>query len=131
MTLTERIKDVAAPLGHSFASIEREANFGRGTIRKWDTNVPSADKLLKVATILNTSMDYLMSGKFATCQVLSSEDEEIIELFHRLPLEKREYFKGKIEGYLEGIASSVAAEPLQNSGAPKKSYPSNGTEGIA
>lgn len=131
MTLTDRIKDLAVPLGYSFASIEREAELGRGTIRKWDNNTPSADKLLKVAAILNTSMDYLMSGKFATCQVLSSEEQELLSLFRQLPEPKREYFKGKIEGYLEGCEHSVAAESSQHEDMSKKSYPSSGTEGIA
>ena len=63
MTLTERIKLVCAPLNHTFASIERELEFGQGTIRKWDTSIPSADKLLKVAQLLNTTTDWLLTGK--------------------------------------------------------------------
>lgn len=63
MTLTERIKLICAPLNHTFASIERELEFGQGTIRKWDTNIPSADKLLKVAQLLNTTTDWLLTGE--------------------------------------------------------------------
>jgi len=63
MTLTERIKLVCTPLNHTFASIERELKFGQGTIRKWDNSIPSADKLLKVAQLLNTSTDWLLTGK--------------------------------------------------------------------
>ena len=63
MTLTERIKLLSAPLNHTFASIERKLEFGQGTIRKWDTNIPSADKLLKVAQLLDTTTDWLLTGK--------------------------------------------------------------------
>lgn len=63
MTLTDRIRQLAEQNNMTFASIERELNFGRGTIRKWDINCPSADKLLKVANLLHTTVDYLLTGK--------------------------------------------------------------------
>ena len=63
MTLTDRIHQLAEQNNMTFASIERELNFGRGTIRKWDINCPSADKLLKVANLLHTTVDYLLTGK--------------------------------------------------------------------
>ena len=61
LLLTERIKMLAEPLHMTFASIERDIGIGRGTIRKWDMNCPAADKLLKVANLLGTTMDYLIA----------------------------------------------------------------------
>ncbi|MDE6492390.1 MAG: helix-turn-helix domain-containing protein [Lactobacillus sp.] len=119
MLLTERIKTLAEPLHMTFASIEREVGIGRGTIRKWDVNCPAADKLLKVANLLNTTMDYLMTGQTntSTISISLSEDMEWLNLIHRLPEKKQIEFKAKMEGYLECYEESVAAdEPYKKTG---------------
>ncbi len=119
MLLTERIKMLAEPLHMTFASIEREIGIGRGTIRKWDTNCPAADKLLKVANLLNTTMDYLMTGhtNSNTISMPLPADIEWLNLIHRLPEKKQIEFKSKMEGYLECYEESVAAdEPLKKTG---------------
>ena len=116
LLLTERIKSLAEPQGMTFASIERDIGIGRGTIRKWDTNCPAADKLLKVANLLNTTMDYLMTGK-ETSQNSFHEENEWLNLIYRLPEKKRNEFKLRIEGYLECYEESVEAdEPLKKTG---------------
>lgn len=130
MLLTERIKFLAKPLGMTFASIERDIDIGRGTIRKWDTNCPSADKLLKVANLLNTTTDFLLTGNnhdrhsdyplegtHTNSNTLSSADTEWLDLIHRLPEKKQIEFKAKIEGYLECYEESVTAdESLKKTG---------------
>ena len=63
MSLLNRIKQLCEQNSHSLASLEREAGIGQGTIRRWDNNVPSVEKLLAVANVLNTSVDYLLTGK--------------------------------------------------------------------
>lgn len=109
MLLTERIKGLAEPLNLTFASIERDAGLGRGTIRKWDTNCPSADKLLKVANLLHTTVDFLLTGKNVQT-VLSSEDAEWLSLIHSLPSDVRLEMKGEMKGYLKFMEKSVAAD---------------------
>lgn len=119
LLLTERIKLLAEPLHMTFASIERDIGIGRGTIRKWDTNCPAADKLLKVANLLNTTMDFLMTGQSndIPLTIISREDNEWLSLIHRLPEKKRDNFKERIEGYLECYEESVAAdEALKKTG---------------
>lgn len=125
MTLTERIKKLADLNSMTFASLEREAQIGRGTIRKWDTNCPSADKLQRIAEILNCSIDYLVSGKYATSSVnteesisISTSDTEWLDLIHKLPLEKQLELKGYVKRMIE--ESSVAAdEPIKKTGTDK------------
>lgn len=129
MLLTERIKSLAEQLNMTFASIERDTGLGRGTIRKWDTNCPSADKLLKVANLLNVSVDFLLTGR-GTHSSLSKEDEEWLRLIHSLPTDVRMEIKGEMKGYLKCMGKSVAVDNSKtgtdNLG---KSSPSNGTEG--
>jgi transcriptional regulator with XRE-family HTH domain len=78
MPITERIKEKASAIGHTFASIERELNFANGSIRKWDNSVPSSDKLLKVAHILGVTTDWLLTGEetIASSQQLTHPESE-------------------------------------------------------
>lgn len=117
LLLTERIKSLAEPLGMTFASIERDIGIGRGTIRKWDINCPAADKLLRVANLLNTSIDFLLTGNCSN-STLSVSDIEWLSLIHQLPKETQYEFRGEIKGYLKRLnEESVAAdEPLRKTG---------------
>lgn len=122
MLLTERIRELSEPLNLTFASIERAIGIGRGTIRKWDKNCPSADKLLKVANLLQTSMEYLLTGK-ETIQhqtAHSSEDQEWLSLIHQLPIEKQYEFKGELKGYIRHMEETAATES-SNEGTMGKS----------
>lgn len=60
MTLTEKIRHLCDEKGETLASLERKMDFGNGTIRRWDTTVPSGDKLSKVADFFHVSVDYLL-----------------------------------------------------------------------
>lgn len=110
MSLLDRIKLLAKQTNTNLKKLEISAGFGNGTIRRWDNSPPSADKLLKVANLLNTSMDYLMTGQKNKSPSISGEDAEWISLIHRLPEKKQIEFKSKIEGYLECYEESVAAD---------------------
>ncbi len=117
MLLTDRIKSLAEPLNMTFASIERDVGIGRGTIRKWDTNCPAADRLLKVANLLNTTTDFLLTGDDHK-KLLSFDDKEWLSLIHQLPPEAQYEFRGELKGYLKRLnEESVAAdEPLKKTG---------------
>ena len=60
MSLVERIRTVAEKNELTLAKVERDLGFGNGTIRKWDSNSPSVDKVSAVANYLNVSVDYLL-----------------------------------------------------------------------
>lgn len=115
MTLLDRIKDLAQKNSTNIKGLEISAGLGNGTIRRWDSSPPSADKLLKIANLLNTTMDYLMTGQTNTIPL--PEDMEWLNLIHRLPEKKQIEFKSKMEGYLECYEETVAAdEPLKKTG---------------
>lgn len=118
MTLLERIKVLAKEKNTNIKNLEISAGLGNGTIRRWDDSPPSADKLLKIAFLLNTTMDYLMTGEYIDIPLtLSKEDTEWLSIIHRLPEKKQIEFKSKMEGYLECYEESVAADaPLKKTG---------------
>lgn len=122
LLLTERIKSLADPLHMTFASIERDVGIGRGTIRKWDANCPAADKLLRVANLLNTTMDFLMTGEADNSfSFLTNSDAEWLTLIHQLPPEAQYEFRGELKGYLKRLnEESVAADDsLKKTGTDK------------
>lgn len=61
--MVEIIRAAAEEKGLSISFIERYLNFGNGTIRRWDTSAPSADRLKKVCDLLNIDMNKLMEVK--------------------------------------------------------------------
>ena len=46
MSLVDRIKAAASEKGLTLAGIEKTLGFGNSTIRKWDKNSPSLDKVV-------------------------------------------------------------------------------------
>lgn len=59
MRIYENIAQICAEEGRSVASVEKEAHFALGTIRRWGNVMPSIDKMVKVAGILGVSVDKL------------------------------------------------------------------------
>jgi transcriptional regulator with XRE-family HTH domain len=76
MTTVEKIKTLCDEHGETFASLERKMDFGNGTIRRWATTPPSADRLAKVADFFNVSLDYLMGRE--ACAVNNSDQLESV-----------------------------------------------------
>lgn len=71
MNTLNRIKSLCDGKGITIAELERQANVGTGTIRRWNTTLPSGDKLQRVARCLNVTIDYLING---------GETEEVMAL---------------------------------------------------
>lgn len=85
MNTFDRIKDLCDKHGITIAELERRANVGNGTIRRWGDTLPAGDKLQRVAKILNVSIDYLVNGG-------NVDDEEIRAIARNLknvPKDKR------------------------------------------
>lgn len=117
MTIVDRIKKLASARSLNIKRIEESTGLGNGTIRRWDESPPSADKLLKIANLLNTTCEYLLTGKEPLLFQNSPQDAEWLSIIHRLPEKKQIDFKARMEGYLECYEESVAAdEPLGKTG---------------
>ena len=75
MDIVERIRQLCARNDISIAALERQLNFGNGTIGRWSTASPTVERLGKVADYFGVSVDYL-TGR---------EQQETLEAFIRLP----------------------------------------------
>ncbi|BAR85839.1 helix-turn-helix transcriptional regulator [Bacillus thuringiensis] len=77
MTLVNTIKDLCAKRKIALSALERDLEFGNGTIRRWDKTSPSAEKLQKVADYFHVTTDYLLGRE--QLDQLTIKDEKDIE----------------------------------------------------
>lgn len=88
MSIVQRIQNLCISKDLTLIGLEREIGLGRGTIRNWDKNSPSSDKLLKVANYFNVSIDYLLGRRSSKNQgstiLLRAEKELPDEAFKKL-----------------------------------------------
>ncbi len=102
MSIVARIKEKCNQQGYTIASLERTTQIANGTISKWDDNRFSAEYLFRIATTLNTSMDYLFSGSEKQKDISVSPDmQEWIHLYKKLASCSPEV-RNKCIGYIEG-----------------------------
>lgn len=59
----ERIKDLCDKNGISVNALEKEMGISRGSLCKIDKHKPSSEKIQAIASRLNSSFDYIMTGK--------------------------------------------------------------------
>ena len=62
MAIYENIRMACKEAGLSVNKLEEELGFPRGSIYKWDTNVPSVVKVKLVSDRLNVSMEKLLES---------------------------------------------------------------------
>lgn len=60
--LIERVKELAKEKQMTIAELERRLNYGQGSIRKWDKQSPSAERLNSVAKFFDVPVDYLLGN---------------------------------------------------------------------
>lgn len=79
MSIVDRIREVCKERGTSIKAMEREIGLGNGTISRWETNIPSYDKVIKVADYLQTSFYWLILGKEAGD--LTEDERKLVDTF--------------------------------------------------
>lgn len=70
----EFIKRLAKEKGIAIAELEKKAEIGSNSIWRWDQNIPSIDKVARVAEVLGVTLDEIYRGK-----VGEETKEDIIE----------------------------------------------------
>jgi len=58
--LYDKINALAKEKGFSIYRLEKEAELSKGSICKWNENIPSVDKIQKVAKLLGVTVDSLL-----------------------------------------------------------------------
>lgn len=58
--ILEKVKKIADKQGISIAALEKAANIGNGTIRRWSTSSPNLDSLKAVAKVLHVEVNELI-----------------------------------------------------------------------
>ena len=62
MSIYRNIQILCREQGRSIMSLESELGFARGSIYKWDTNVPSIGRVKAVADVLRVPIERLLEG---------------------------------------------------------------------
>lgn len=79
MNVFYRIKELAKDKGWSIAEVNSRAGLGKNTLYNWKSKKPSAENLEAVASVLDTTTDYLINGETARKpQVIDLDDEGLI-----------------------------------------------------
>lgn len=60
-----KISELCIRKGTTVTALERNLNFGKGTISKWKESSPSVDKLKAVADYFGVSIEYFLGDKKA------------------------------------------------------------------
>lgn len=63
VNLYEKIKELATQKKISIRQLEEKLGFANATLRRWDKNKPSVDKIQAVAKFFNVSVDYLLGNE--------------------------------------------------------------------
>ena len=79
MITFDRIKKLCNDKDISIRQLERDAKLPYGTVGNWKDSMPNAEAIMKIATALNTTTDYLL-GLTENPIVPGQEDEEILLL---------------------------------------------------
>lgn len=91
--------------GISQAELSRRVGVSTGTLNDWVKGrcYPKMDKIQLLADILEVQKSDLIEPEDKEKIVLSEEDKKIIELFHRVPKEKRAFVLSMIRSAIYNL----------------------------
>lgn len=82
MEMIDRVKEKIIEEKISIRSLEIKAGLSNGTIKKWEKQKPSYDKVLDIANALNVSVEWLITGKERSD--LTPEEKELIRTYRSM-----------------------------------------------
>ena len=83
MGLYEQIKEVATAKGYSINRLEKELGFPRSSISKYNKNIPSMEKIQKIADFLHVSIADITGEKMEGGEKYYL-NEETAQMSHKL-----------------------------------------------
>ena len=81
MNIVDRIKLKCTEKNRTISNLEKECGLGHGTIRRWNENSPTVDKVKTIADFLQVSLEWLITGKEPG--TLSQEELRLIEHYRQ------------------------------------------------
>lgn len=81
--LVSRIQHLCELNKTKLKPLEEQLGLSNGAISKWDSSSPSCDRILKVATYFNVSVDWLLTGQEGKYYT-SEEKSELLNLYEHL-----------------------------------------------
>ena len=112
MEIIERISDLLAERDKTAIELCKVLDIQTSTMSTWKTRKkdPPARYMPAIANFLCVSLDYLLTGQERPAVIqepkLSAMDEELLDLFHELPMSKQYEFMGEIKGFLRAVEDS-------------------------
>lgn len=112
MGLYEQIKEAANSKGYSINRLEKELGFPRSSISKYNKNIPSMEKIQKIADFLNLSIsDIIKEENDKKTSTLTQKDERDISKTVNALMEKLESNDGA-PLFFEGTEMSAETKIL-------------------
>ena len=94
--MVSQIRELCEKNNTSIKALEKTLGLGNGTIRRWDKQSPSIDKVILVAEYFGVSVSFLMSGKPDERNTapepgsgITEKDIRVLNWFNSLPPETR------------------------------------------
>ncbi|MPM79169.1 hypothetical protein SDC9_126202 [bioreactor metagenome] len=148
MSLLERVQKILDEKGITIKQAERESGLSNATIRKWATQNPSLDSIVKLAKYLQVSVDYLACGEEAPLPTrfqvycdgvpLTESEADLVAMYRLLPEEHRkesfEFIHFKYSHFVVGgekasiySTYSDTSKPQEESGPARGDNTKSGT----
>ena len=125
MNIYQNLKTACFVRGIRIKEAERKAGIGYNSSQNWSDHIPTADKLLKVAKVLNTTMEYMMgetddidakvTNETPEAASISPDEMELLQIYRAVSIEGKaailtaaRAFAGQVD-YTKKDAASVTA----------------------
>ena len=109
MGLYERIKEVAKVKGYSINRLEKELGYPRSSISKYNKNVPSMEKIQKIADFLNVPITDITEEEKTERYYINDETAQVAqEIFENKEL--RALFDVQKDKFLNRIRLCLACQ---------------------
>lgn len=109
MEIIERIYETLDKTGKKAVDLVNLLGISTSTMSTWKArkNDPPAKYMPAIAKFLGVSLDYLMTGVEAPVRKNTNQTEdELLELFRELPVNKQYEFMGELKGFLKAYNES-------------------------
>ena len=103
MTIGERVFFLLDKYGLQQKELADAINVSKATVNGWKIRKgsPSADLISPIAKFFHVSTDFLLTGEEAESKTLSLEDEEWLNIIHRIPEDRQSMCKDFLRTHMQ------------------------------